>query len=80
MQNPEIEKMEKLEQIAQADEICRLWQESSSRLKAQFDACTGCQPTQSYQLLHSLLEAEQMLACRKLLLACIHMDFKEEQK
>lgn len=79
MKSPEIEKMEQLEQLAEADEVCRQWRESCRQLEADFNAYAGSQPAQIYRMLHSFREAERMLHCRKLLLACKYMDFKEDE-
>ena len=79
MTDPMLTHFARLEQIAQADDIFRLWSRSQEEYAAAFAAFADGQPDEVQNLLWGYAEAGRLKYQRMVNLACMHMVFPEEK-
>ena len=73
-----MERMKKLDSLAQSDKIYRLWEKCYLESAASFAEFADSQPEEVKNLLWTYAEAGRLMQQRKCILACEHMEFAEK--
>lgn len=71
------EKEEKLEQLAQQDEVFKVWQRSFEDCIQPFAEFANSQPEEIQNILWGYADGGRMMQQRKVNLACAYMEFQE---
>lgn len=73
----ELQRMDRLDELAAQDGIYGVWKNSYDSFSANFALFANSQPEEVRNFLWGYAESRRLMEQRKVLLACTHMDFIE---
>ena len=79
MEISELEKLKKLDEIAENDPVYQVWARTRAQYAAAFEAFADCQSEEVRDILWGYAGAGDMMFQRKLLLACRNMTRNEQE-